>query len=118
MLVALIAKAKFPSVRIEVVVVVGSILSGLCLAIPLSASQKLRKEHPIEKKRTSALDFSQFALAPTDARLQLKNDQDRARFWVSAIPFVAYIVMLARELCSASPNVRAIKNPRRERRGI
>jgi len=76
------------------------ILGGTFLIAPFLAAAKLQEEHPIEKKRTSPLDTSQVALAPTDARLQTKNDDERIKIRLIFVAMIPCACVLA-----YSPNI-------------
>lgn len=86
--------------------VVSTIFAFRCMFISL----KFEQEHPILKKRTSPLKSSQFALAPMDARLQLKNDRDKAKFFLFAFFIVVCLLEVIRGLMSPSPNMRVVNS--------
>jgi len=84
------------------------IVGAISLVAPFQVASKLQKEHPIERMRTSPLDSSQTALAPTDARLQEKNHHDATKLTLIVVSMIPCAYMLACQLRLPSSNMWAI----------
>lgn len=109
LLVEIVGKAIFPTASKNLIAAVAFLVSNTFFVICIGSSLKFQQEYPINKKRASPIDHSQFALAPTDARFRLKNDRDIVELVASAIHFSIFVLVIARDLSSPILNLRKIE---------
>jgi len=108
LLVVVVGKAMFPTASKDAVMAVAFAISIVFAFGCMFISLKFEQEHPIEKKRTSPLDSSQTALAPTDARLQERNNHDATKLTFIVVAMIPCGYVLSHQLSVPSPNIWAI----------